>query len=223
VEDAALLHAVLADQATPDLSGVQASDLHLLVCETFALEDVEDAPMTAFEGAVQRLSAAGARITRKPLPNVADAMALSGVLYTPEAYATCGELIEGAPEKMFPQVLERFRAGRDISVIDYLRGWRDLETYRATYLQDTAGYDAVLIPSGPILPPDAERLLAEEDFFVERNLMALRNTRIGNLLGLCALTLPTGVPSCGLMAMGAPFQEQHLLRVGAALEAALAV
>ena len=52
--------------------------------------------------------------------------------------------------------------------------------------------------------------------------MTLRNTRVGNLLGLCGLTLPTGVPSCGIQFLGAPMQEERLLRLGAAAEAALA-
>lgn len=223
VEDAAHLHAALSDSAPVDISGVSAHRLRLLVCETFALDDVEEEPLAAFEDAVDRLAAAGAEIVRAQVPSVADAMGLSGVLYTPEAYATCGEMIEAAPEKMYPMVLERFRAGRDVSVIDYLQGWQALKSYRRAYAAETAGFDAVLVPSGPILPPDAARLLAEPEYFVERNLMTLRNTRIGNLLGLCALTLPTGVPSCGLMAMGRPFGEAHLLRVGAALEGALGV
>ena len=60
---------------------------------------------------------------------------------------------------------------------------------------------------------------SNEDHFTERNLMALQNTRIGNLMGLAALTLPTGVPSCGIMLQG--HSEERLLRLGAAVEAAL--
>ena len=52
--------------------------------------------------------------------------------------------------------------------------------------------------------------------------MTLRNTRIGNLMGLAAVTLPTGTPSCGIMLMGQPFGEEHLLRIAAAAEEALA-
>ncbi len=40
-------------------------------------------------------------------------------------------------------------------------------------------------------------------------------------MGLCALTLPTGVPSCGIMLMAAPTWKKRLLRLGAAAEAAL--
>jgi aspartyl-tRNA(Asn)/glutamyl-tRNA(Gln) amidotransferase subunit A len=71
------------------------------------------------------------------------------------------------------------------------------------------------------MPPNLDRLNAEEDYYVTENLLSLRNTRVGNLLGLCGLTLPTGVPSCGIMFLCAPDTEVKLLRIGAAAEAAL--
>ena len=52
-------------------------------------------------------------------------------------------------------------------------------------------------------------------------LLALRNTRIGNLFGLCVLTLPTAEPSCGISFMAAPMTEERLLRLGFAAERAL--
>jgi aspartyl-tRNA(Asn)/glutamyl-tRNA(Gln) amidotransferase subunit A len=78
------------------------------------------------------------------------------------------------------------------------------------------------MPSSPILPPNINRLSQDHDYYVNENLLALRNTRIGNLLGACALTLPTGTPSCGLMIVCPPMQERRLLRLGAAVENALA-
>ena len=76
--------------------------------------------------------------------------------------------------------------------------------------------------AAPILPPNLARLQSDRDYYVTSNLMALRNTRIGNLMGLCVLTLPTGVPSCGVSLMAAPREERRLLRLGLAAEAALA-
>jgi aspartyl-tRNA(Asn)/glutamyl-tRNA(Gln) amidotransferase subunit A len=93
---------------------------------------------------------------------------------------------------------------------------------RETWNARIAAYDAVLIPSCAILPPKIADLEADEAFYVERNLTALRNTRIGNLMGCCALTLPTDVPSCGIMLNTLPMQEERLLRIGTAVEAALA-
>jgi len=84
-----------------------------------------------------------------------------------------------------------------------------------------AGYDAVIIPSSPILPPNIDRLASDHDYYVTENLLALHNTRIGNVLGLSAITLPTGQSSCGVILMGKPFAEEALLRVAAGCEAAL--
>ncbi len=103
----------------------------------------------------------------------------------------------------------------------FVAGWQALDRLRAAYLEATAGFDAVLLPTAPILPPDAARLESDADYFRTENLLALRNTRIGNLMGLCALTLPTGTDCCGLMLMAAPGREERLLRLGQAAEAAL--
>jgi len=82
-------------------------------------------------------------------------------------------------------------------------------------------YDAVIMPTVPILPPNAARLLTDEDYYKTENLLALRNTRIGNLMGLCGITLPTGTPSCGILFNGPPDGEAALLRVCAAAERVL--
>ena len=55
--------------------------------------------------------------------------------------------------------------------------------------------------------------------------MALRNTTIGNQLGLCAVTLPVGHDAkgmpVGLMLQAAPGQDEKLLRLAKTVEAAL--
>lgn len=122
---------------------------------------------------------------------------------------------------MFEPIRERFSAGDAVTAAAYLRARKKMLELRAAWNARVAGFDAVLIPSSPILPPNIEKLLSDKAFFVAENLLTLRNTRIGNLLGLSALTLPTATPSCGIMLMGKPFGEAALLRVGAAAEAAL--
>jgi aspartyl-tRNA(Asn)/glutamyl-tRNA(Gln) amidotransferase subunit A len=84
-----------------------------------------------------------------------------------------------------------------------------------------AEFDAVLLPTAPILPPDANRLMTDDAYYVTENLLALRNTRIGSLMGVCALTLPTSQPSCGISLMAGAGDEGRLLRLGAAAEIAL--
>ena len=152
---------------------------------------------------------------------MAEALGLASILITSEAYGIWRDTIEHAPEKMFPRILERFRSGAQFTATDYVAGWRKLNKVRATWLERTAAFDAVILPTSPILPPDANRLMTDNDYYVTENLLSLRNTRIGNMLGLCALTLPTSQPSCGISFMAGPGQENRLLRLGSAAERAL--
>jgi aspartyl-tRNA(Asn)/glutamyl-tRNA(Gln) amidotransferase subunit A len=81
-----------------------------------------------------------------------------------------------------------------------------------------AEHGPMLMPTSPCLPPKVADLLADEDYFSERNLLALRNTRLGNLLTLSALTVPTATPMAGLMLVAGPGREDRLLALGQAME-----
>ena len=221
VEDCGLLLAALQGRKPADLSGAEMPGARLAVLETVALDDLRDRPAKGFDDAVARLSRSGATITRITLPEVAEAMGLAAVLFTAEAYGIWSDTIEQAPQKMFPRILERFRSGANISAIDYIAAWRRLTAIRAIWADRTAGYDAVLVPTSPILPPDTGRLMTDDAYYVTENLLALRNTRIGNLMGGCVLTLPTSQPSCGISLMAGPGDEARLLRLGLAAERAL--
>jgi aspartyl-tRNA(Asn)/glutamyl-tRNA(Gln) amidotransferase subunit A len=223
VEDAALIHAVLAAEAPVDLAGATLAGARL-----FVLEDATGIGPTApgvaegFEAALDRLAAAGARIDRGARPEVAEALTYSVPVYTCEAYGEWGELIESNPDVMFHQILKRFRAGRDFDGPTYARIWHRLDALRASFREAVAPYDAVLMPTTPNLPPNVDRLFADDAYYAEENMLTLRNTRIGNMLGLCGISLPTGTPSVGLMATGAGGRDREILRLGAAMEAALA-
>jgi len=221
VEDAALMLAVLEGGKPADLRGAVLKGRKFATLTTVVLDDLRPEPGAAYAAAVARLRAAGAIVEEIEAPEVAQAMPLSPTLFTGEAYGLWREAIEAAPEKMFAPILERFRSGREIGAADYVAAWRRLDELRAAWRRRVAGYDAMLMPSAPILPPDADRLMNDAAYYVTENLLALRNTRVGNLMGLCAVTLPTGTPSCGIMLCGLPMQEERLLRVAAATEAAL--
>ncbi|MFT6450761.1 MAG: aspartyl-tRNA(Asn)/glutamyl-tRNA(Gln) amidotransferase subunit A [Halocynthiibacter sp.] len=222
VEDAALMLGALEGQKPADLRGASLQGRRFLELETVAFDDVRDAPLKAYEAARDKLIAAGATVERRAIPEVAEAMDLTGVLFTTEAYAQWRDVIEANPQAMFGEILQRFRSGANWSGAEFAAGWKRLHMLRAIYAQKTAHFDAVIFPTAPIMPPNMQRLATDHDYYVAENLLALRNTRIGNLMGLCGLTLPTGTPCCGILLNGAPWQEEKLLRHGAACEAALA-
>jgi len=221
VEDCAELTAVMAGDKAPDLRGVSLANKRFLVLDPYA-SDVREAPGAAFQNALSRLSQAGASIETGRIAAVDEAMETTLSLYTAEAYGIWGKAIEAEPEKMFFRIRDRFRQGASVMAADYVALWRRLHELRASYYAASASYDAVLIPTAANLPPDVERLMSDDDYFVTENLLTLRNTRVGNLMGTCALTLPTGVPSTGVMMLCPPGQDDRLLRLAAAAEAALA-
>jgi len=222
VEDAGLLLAALEGGKSADLSSADLDGRRLAVLRTVAMDGVEDAPAAAFEAAVQRLKDAGAIVDTLEFPELEDAMPLSGCLYTAEAYGLWRDVIEDNPDAMYAEILERFRLGKSHSGPDYVAAWAKLDGIRKAYARATAGFDAVILPTAPILPPKLDRLESDHEYYVSSNLMTLRNTRIGNLMGGCAVTLPTGTLSCGITLMGAPGSEERLLRLAAAAQEALA-
>lgn len=221
VEDAGLLLAALAGQPAQPPRAEGLAGRRFLVLETIVLDDLHPLVAEAFERALARLSSQGATLVRAGAPEVAEAMALAAQVFTPEAYALWRETIEAAPEKMFPRILERFRSGAEVAAVDFIAAWERLRALRADWAARVADFDAVLLPSVPVMPPRVAAL-DDEATYVRENLMVLRNTRVANMLGLCALTLPTDTKSVGLMAMGPACGEAALLNIGAALEPVVA-
>ncbi len=218
VEDAGLFLSVLEGSKPADLAGASLEGVRLMVLDTIVPDDVRDAPREAFEGAVTRLKAAGAHIDHRYFAQLFDAFNVAGDLYAADSYGWWRDLVEANPDKMFPQILERVRGGQTVKGADYCAGWNMLRGIRKEYFEWTSEFDAVIMPSAPILPPNAERLLTDDDYYKSENLLALRNTRVANLMDVCSITLPTGVPSCGIMFNGQNGTEERLLRLAEAAE-----
>ena len=221
VEDAALLLAVLEGSRPVDLGGADLAGMRLMVLDTIVPEDVRDAPRAAFAASVAKLQAAGAQIEHRYFSQLFDAFNVAGNLYAAESYGWWRDLVEAHPEKMFPQILERVRGGKTVSGPDFVAGWNILRQIRKEYAAETAQFDAVIMPTAPLLPPDAARLLTDDAYYKSENLLALRNTRVANLLDVCSITLPTGVASCGIMFNGQTGGEAGLLRLATAAARAL--
>ncbi|MEL7132544.1 MAG: amidase family protein [Pseudomonadota bacterium] len=221
VEDAALLMAALEGREPSDLRGASLKGRRFATLRTVVLDEIRDAPRAAYENAVERLCVAGAVVEPLDVPELEEAMAQAGPLMPGEVYGLWRDVIEAHPDAMYAEILQRFRLGQDFSAPDYNAAWAKLEAVRQAWDAAVASFDAVLAPTAPILPPNLARLNSDSDYYKTENLLALRNTRVGNLMGICALTLPTGVPSCGIMLMGAQNGEEALLRLGAAAEDAL--
>ena len=222
----AVLDAVLADEPSAPLAAVPLGGLRLLVPETVALDGLEDAVATAFEAALARLSRAGARITRAPVPefdDVARMNALGGYTAS-ESYHWHRALLDRRGEDYDPRVSSRIRRGAGMSAADYL----DLQRARADFIRRVSvrigGFDALAMPTAPILPPRIADL-ADDAAYAAANLAALRNPTLVNMMDGCAISVPVARPPeapVGLMLASTAGQDRRLLALAAAIEAMLA-
>ena len=220
VEDAALLWEALGGGAV-DLRGTTLDGTRMAVLDTVVGEDLDPGIAAAFDAALGRLSDAGVAIERIAWPPLAEAYEIAGPLVVADAWANWRRLVEVDPDAMFDQIRARVSAGAAVPAHVYLENWSRLRALRGEYAAATAGFDAVLCPTTAGPAPKVAALLADPELYVAENLRALRNTRLGNLMGLCGLTLPTGVPGAGLLLNGAARGEARLLRLGVAAARAL--
>ncbi|WP_420326417.1 amidase [Mameliella sp.] len=221
VEDAALMLSALEGVPAPDLRGTSLKGRRFAALQTVVMDDLDPAPAQAYAAALDKLRAAGATIEELDFPEIITPHEQSAMLYTSEAWATWRDEIMAQPDVMFAPIRERFEAGAAHAAADFVAGWKTVHAMRARWAEVTAGYDAVLCPTAPNLPEKVETLMELGETYVQANLRTLRNTRIGNLIGGAIVTLPTGIPSCGISLMGTQMGEHHLLRIAAAAEAAI--
>ena len=227
VADAAALFAILAARPPIDLTAATLDGARFLVAEGAVWNAADPAVEAAVNAALESLAAAGARVERGPVPEFAEIDACldrHGGIVSAEGYVQWRALIDHRAAEIDPNVLARFHQGRDMSA-------PDVETVRAAarrlapaLWRRMAGFDAVLAPTSPILPPPLAEVAASAEAYARANALALRNTRIGNVLPCCAVTLPCGPPGAavGLMAMAPAGADARLLRAAAAMESALA-
>ena len=229
VADAGAMLAMLAGRRAADLAGASLAGLRLIAPSNLAWDGLEPGIERAARAAVERLAAAGADVVSREVPELHDVEALfaaHGPLVAAEAYAHWQDLVDTHADRIYHNVLMRFWAGAELSVGGLETMRRGLDRLAARLDARLAGAAALVMPTTQIAPPPIADLEADDDAYMAANQGALRNTTLGNVLKVCAVTLPcgddgNGLP-VGLMLFARAFTEAALLRLAAACEAALA-
>ncbi|MEM7214660.1 MAG: amidase family protein [Pseudomonadota bacterium] len=221
MEDAWLMTSIMAglEPVLPETKPV--SECEFLVNETIMLDELGDNQREGFEIAIEALQSAGAKVTRGQIHECNDLLPLGPVLFPYEAWAEWGMEIEAQPSLMFEPVRNRFESGKGVTREQYDIAKAAMMDLRKSYNQRTSLYDAVLAPTVAIAPPEVHPLLADYELFGATNMMALRNTRFFNMLGCCALTLPTSKPASGLMVAAQGGRDRELAGIGLGIEQVL--
>jgi amidase/aspartyl-tRNA(Asn)/glutamyl-tRNA(Gln) amidotransferase subunit A len=228
VRDAVLLHEVLAARRVTR-GGGDLRACRLALPRDLVLDGLDATVARAFERALTRLSAAGARIDTIALPELSEAaqMQARGSFSAAEAHALHRAWLEPHAALYDPRVLLRIRGGGQMLAADYIDLLRARQDWIARVERRIAPFDALLSPTVPLVAPHIAAVApgAERDAaFFALNGQLLRNPALVNLLDGCALSLPcheAGELPVGLMLWHGACRDDGVLHVAQLAEAAL--
>jgi len=216
-------HGIDLDDVMPTLrSGVEG--LRIGIPRDLFFDDLDAEVEAAVAAAAEVFRGLGAGIQDVDFPEARAADPLGAFLSGPEACVIHEDRLANRADEFDHLVGPRMLDDRDISAVDYLKSQLEITGLRASMQQSLAQVDVLLAPTtaGPALPVSEVDLPHEQHKPISRRYS--RNTRIGNLLDLCGLSLPCGFTEAGLpiglMLQALPFREDLVLQAGHAYEQA---
>ena len=221
----AIMDAVMADEPVEELPAIAVSGLRICVPQTMVLDGMDEHVGRAFEDALSSLSRAGARVERLHVPEFEEARQVNrkGGFAAAESYAWHRELIQAKRDVYDPRVLVRIIGGERQSAADYIDLIEARRALIARISRRLAPFDAVAMPTSPIVPPRIADLETDDEYS-RSNLLSLRNPALINLIDGCSISLPMtgpGEPPAGLMLSALGGRDRALMAVAQSVEATL--
>ncbi len=188
--------------------------------ELAAQPDLDPAVRALFHAACATLGRLGARLVPVRLPWSAEAEAVTTAIMLSEAYAYHAPTLQRSPQLYAARFRQRLLVGGLITASDYLQALQLRHLTRVGHLEVLGEVDAILTPTtpwpAPTMPETREQKSTGNPRF----------TRLFNLSGLPALSVPCGFTDAGLptglQITTRPFAEDVAYQLGAAYEAATA-
>ncbi|MEE8303202.1 MAG: amidase [Candidatus Tectomicrobia bacterium] len=239
VQDAALVYQAMRgpDPADPSTHNASFQDvlsgftdgvrgLRLSVAESVFWEETDPDIVSAVLRCGDVLTTLGAHVDSLAFLEADEALAAAsfGLIGAAEAYVDHLERLGERFDEYDPIVSTRMLRAKDATPMDYLRAIRAHNALCHKAQRTLRDVDALLAPTTMIPSLPVSEVDSSLEVYHQWNSRYSRNTRVANMLGLCALTVPCGLTShglpIGLMIMGKASDEAMVLRVGHAFEQA---
>jgi aspartyl-tRNA(Asn)/glutamyl-tRNA(Gln) amidotransferase subunit A len=213
---------VAVPPANADIRG-----LRIGLPENFYFDRLDLDVAGAVRRAVQTAAALGARIVDVRVPDIDALNTVGRVLLVVEAVANLGPYLHRRAD-FGTDVLALLDQGRLLSGADYVDAQRLRKMMVAEFSKLWTQVDCVLTPCTPTAAPKIGQTTMEVGGVTDDvRLATTRMMRAINVLGIPSLAMPCGFSEGGLplgmQILGAPRNEEMLLRIGAALEDAMAL
>jgi len=219
----AITDAVMSGEEAAVPEAFPIAGLRVGVLRNYAVEGMADPVARTFERALSALSRAGCRLTDVIFPELDELplIAAKGSIAAAEAYAWHCELMTSRGDLYDPRIRGRVLRGAAMSAADYIEllELRQLLVARSTFVW--APFDAIVMPTVPIVAPPIADMVDDEEAWASANLSLLRNPSIINQIDGCAISVPChriGEAPVGLMIAGTSGTDVHLLQAAMAIE-----
>ncbi len=230
VADAAYAFDALDDEggAQDAAAEIELADLAIGVPNALFWDDCMPGIEDGVRAALAELERAGARLVPLDLPSADQAYAYlcQGGLAAVEVYAFLKNDLPQVLKTLDPNVAQRMADAGTLPAVEYIQRKRHLAALGAKAAAGLAGVDALATPTVAVTPPTLEEISSAEAYR-SKNLLALRNTGVVNMLGLCGLSMPVALDRenmpVGLQLIAGPGADARLVGIGAASERVLGI
>ncbi len=218
----AIVDAILAGAPHGPRQARPAAGLRLLAPTNLVLDGMDAPTERAMDRAIARLDRAGVIIHHARLGAfdlVAEANA-RGSFAVVESYAWHRALLAGHAARYDPRVASRIAPGANMAASDYVALAADRARAMARFAADLAPFDAMLMPTVPVVPPPIAAF-QDEAAYGQLNYKLLRNAALINFVDGCAISLPcheSGSPPAGLTLAAPAMADGGLLAVAESIE-----
>jgi len=218
----AAMDAVLAGEPEFELKPRAIKGMRLAIPTTIAMDELDPVVSEVFERTIKLLTEKGALIERIEVPAFNDipVMSSKGGFTAAESFAWHRELLTAKGDVYDPRVSVRIARGEAMTAADYI----DLLPMRRSLIARAeatmAPYDALVLPTCAIAPPSIAEM-ADDKVFAKKNLMALRNCTLINMIDGCAISLPISRKDeapVGLMLAAAGGSDRRIFELAAGIE-----
>lgn len=172
--------------------------------------DLEPAVERAFSALLARLRERGHEVVEEGVAiftEIEELYRRHGPLVAHEAYREWGELVRERGRLMDPLVARRILAAAAYGEDDYREVLKAHAEWPERFWREVAGFDALLLPTVPVLPPRVS-VLWDPGAFFRTNALVLRNTMPFNFLKGPALNFPLS-PGVGATLALAPGEDER--------------
>jgi aspartyl-tRNA(Asn)/glutamyl-tRNA(Gln) amidotransferase subunit A len=204
------------------LNPTELDDVRIGIPENFYNEKSDAEALSAVRAMTQTAAYLGARVVPVQVPDIAALNTVGRMILLAEASA-CMERNLGRRGDFGADVLALLDQGRMIAATDYVNAQRMRRVLRDEFAALFTSIDCLFTPTTPTDAPKIGAATVDiSGEAIDARLASTQFLRGINVLGWPALSMQCGLSRAGLplglQIIGRPFEEDLILRVGAALE-----